>query len=425
MSFVNKLVQPIGGLLQNVVPIPSLPGEPSYHVYSGVMGNLSDVIPTIAFSIDGAGNSSIEEEAKLKAIAETVERYSSCIYSEKQMIWATARELGEEALDLDKIPRCSGKELQHPRCPLIKPDKDLPIRWVRGISLTNKRSIWVPAIMVYLNIDIMSKGERIWLPISTGCAAHTTLEQALLGAICEVIERDAIAITWLQQLELPKISLDRYPEWMQTYLDNLERNKHIQQIFFDATSDLEIPTLYSVQLSPHNRQLASMVMCSTELDPYQSFVKLMRESASSRIALQNGLRHPEDLDDFIKVYDGATYMGAPERVSAYNFLLDTQKSKKISEINNIETGDSKNNLVNLVKRLEKKGHEVFALDLTTDEARRANLHIVRVIIPTLMPLSFSYRARFLGTPRLYEAPKLNGYPIRTEEEINIWPQPFA
>ncbi|TPG69262.1 hypothetical protein EEL31_12500 [Brevibacillus laterosporus] len=425
MGFVNKLVQPIGGLLQNVVPIPSLPGEPSYHVYSGIMGNLSHVIPTIAFSIDGAGNSTLEEEAKRKAIAETVERYSSCMYNEKQMIWATGRELGEEALDLDMIPRCSDKELLHPRCPLIKPDKDLPLRWVRGISLTHKRSVWLPAIMVYLNFEIMSKGEKIWLPISTGCAAHTTLEQALLGAICEVIERDAIAITWLQQLELPKISVDSYPQWVQPYLENLDRNKYIQQIFYDATSDLEIPTLYSIQLAPHNRQLTTMVMCSTELNPYHSFTKLMKESASSRIALQNGLKHPENLDDFIKVYDGATYMGAPERASAYHFLLQTSKNKKISEMKNIETGNPKKDLVELVKRLEEKGHEVFALDLTTDEARRANLHIVRVIIPTLMPLSFSYRARFLGTPRLYEAPRLNGYPIRMEEEINIWPQPFA
>ncbi|KPV58611.1 hypothetical protein QJ48_15825 [Paenibacillus sp. A3] len=425
MHFVEKLVQPIGGLLQNVISLPPLPGEPSYEVYSGLTGNISAVIPTMAFSADGAGSGLTGEEARLRAVAETLERYASCVYDEKQMIWATGRELEGEALDLDRIPRCSDSELCHPRCPLQKPDKNLPIRWVRGLSLTDGRLVWLPAIMVYLNFDTMSAGENIWLPISTGCAAHRTLEQALLGAICEVIERDAIAVTWLQQLELPRLRLDAYPEWVQPYLDNLKRNRHVQQIFFDAMTDIGIPTFYSVQLAPHNKQLAAMVMCSTELNPYHALTKLMRESASSRIALQNGMKHPKHLDDFMKVYDGATYMGSHERLSAYDFLLRTPASKNLSGIRALDTGHPGTDLANLVNRLKSKGHEVFAVDLTTDEAKRAGLYAVRVIIPTLMPLSFSYRARFLGTPRLYEAPKLMGHAVRGEQELNAWPQPFA
>jgi len=51
--------------------------------------------------------------------------------------------------------------------------------------------------------------------------------------------------------------------------------------------------------------------------------------------------------------------------------------------------------------------------------------VVRVIIPGLQPLSFHYRARYLGHPRLYEAPALMGYPVLREEDLNGWPQPFA
>ena len=35
------------------------------------------------------------------------------------------------------------------------------------------------------------------------------------------------------------------------------------------------------------------------------------------------------------------------------------------------------------------------------------------------------RARFLGHPRLYEAPARMGYPTRSEAELNAWPQAFA
>jgi len=77
------------------------------------------------------------------------------------------------------------------------PKKNLPIRWVKGISLFDKKEVWVPANMVYLHIPYKSIGEKFWLPISTGCAAHVTMEEALLGAINEVIERDAISTLWI------------------------------------------------------------------------------------------------------------------------------------------------------------------------------------------------------------------------------------
>jgi ribosomal protein S12 methylthiotransferase accessory factor len=51
--------------------------------------------------------------------------------------------------------------------------------------------------------------------------------------------------------------------------------------------------------------------------------------------------------------------------------------------------------------------------------------VVRVLIPQLMPLSFTYRARYLAHPRLYTAQARMGYPVLSADEINPQPQPFA
>ncbi|WDU79263.1 MULTISPECIES: YcaO-like family protein [Lysinibacillus] len=424
---IKNVVQPIGGLINNAILLPNIPGEPAYPIYSGLLGDPSLVIPSITPSIlDGAGGALTEEEAQIKAVAETVERYSSCIYNEEeQFIWATAEELGNDALDLDLIPRVSERELQNSKCKLELPKKNLPIRWVKGISLFDKKEVWVPANMVYLHIPYKSIGEKFWLPISTGCAAHVTMEEALLGAINEVIERDAISTLWLQQLELPRIVIDKVPDWAIPFIEQMEKNEHVQHYFFDATTDLGIPTIYCVQISPHNKDLATLVMCSTELDPYKSLTKIMREAASSRMAMQHRPLADKDVDDFIEVHDGAHYMGKPENMHAFNFLLHSKNRRNISDIPVLETGSPTENLKKVVNLLKEKGHEVIAVDLTTDEARRAGLKVVRVVIPTLMPLSFSYTDRFLGTKRLYEVPRLLGYPVKEEHEINPWPQPFA
>ncbi len=433
-SPLETLVQPLCGLINRVDALTPYPGEPDFPIRVGSLGDIAQALPlvrsttfgrSLAGDLDGAGGSTDPEESRIKAIAESLERYSCCVYDERQFIWATGAELGEEAMDLDSIPVCSPAELSHPRSPVVRPSKDAPLRWVRAISLLDQRPVWVPAIMTYLHLPIVSLGERFWMPISTGCAAHVTMEDALVSAICEVIERDAISLTWYQQLQLPRIEFDSMPESTVPYLEQTLRGGSIKQYLFDGTTDLGVPTVYSLQLTPHNRDFAALIMCATDLDPIRAINKVMREAGSSRIAMMAEREIPSDIDDFFSVFHGAVYMGRAERLEAYDFLVKSPNRRFVTEMGNLDTGDSVKNLRFLLDRLAEKNMDVYAVDLTTDEAIRAGMRVVRVIIPGLQPLSFSYRCRYLGHPRLYEAPRAMGYPVKDESGINPWPQPFA
>jgi ribosomal protein S12 methylthiotransferase accessory factor len=428
------LVQPQCGLFNSAVRLNSSPGDPRFSIAVARLNNLRPSSQGFGSAsphreeqnlLDGAGSGLEDSEANVRAIAEGLERYSTCVFDERQFIWAPAVELGDTALDLDTVARCSETELLHPGCPIKAPAKDKPIRWVWGISLWDGRLVWIPAIMVYLYMPALSEGERFWLPISTGCAAHTTIERALVNAICEVVERDAISLTWLCRLPLPRIELDSVPGWLLPYLARNQKSAGIWQQFFDATSDIGVPTVYSVQEAPHNQNLATLVMCSTELDPAAAIAKVIRESAASRIALQTQKPAPADWDDFSSVSHGAVFMGRQEQGAAFDFLRHSTRRRRLSEMKDLSTGDTRQDLIHLIKRFRAKGMEVFAVDLSTDEAIRAGMRVVRVIVPALQPLSFSHRARYLGHPRLISAMSQMGYEERTEAEINPWPQPFA
>lgn len=430
---LESLVQPIGGLIKQVMELPPDPGEPSFPTCGSFLGDLNEVLnPYSRFvapdpnALNGAGGGIEPEMARIRAIAEGLERYSSCVFDERQFVWATGEELGTDALDLDSVPRCSDTELAHPRCPVNAPDTRLPLRWVRGVSLFDGRPVWIPAAMVYLKLAALSAGERFTLPISTGCAAHVSFERALLSAVAEVIERDAISLVWLQQLDLPRIELDVIPAWLEPYVGpSVGRASGVETLFFDATTDLGVPTVYGLQLAPNNDVLAALVMCSTELDPATAIAKVVRESASSRIALQRARSVPDSWDDFIEVSHGAAYMGRPERLPAFDFLRRSTRTRRLSEMPRLDTGDPRRDLLDLLRRLRSRGLEAFAVDLTTDEALRVGMHVVRVVIPALQPLTFSFRARYLEHPRLYDAPGRMGYRTRSEAELNPWPQPFA
>jgi ribosomal protein S12 methylthiotransferase accessory factor len=430
---LTEVVSPVGGLVGRVTRLPNNPGDPYFPVFSAHLGDLTRVVPNVKLAtggvstvdrVDGAGGAIDAEVASRVCIAEALERYCSSVFSNEQFLWATAEELGEEALDLDELPRCSQRELADPRCPVRPPDRRAPIRWVQGYSLTRRRRVWVPAMLVYLYIHPLTSGELFTLPISTGCAGHFELAQALVNGLCEVIERDAISLTWLQRLHLPRIELDVVPDALQPYLERL-RWSNVEPVLFDATTDVGIPTVYSVDLAPANQRLAQMVMCVTHVDPVSAIAKSLRESASSRIAMQTDRQAPDDVADFIDVHHGAIFMGQPERRPAFDFLLSNPRTRLLSAMPSLDAGDPVANLRVVLAAIDRAGLEAFAVELTTDECMRIGYRVVRVIVPGLQPLSFAHRAQYKAHPRLYQAPVRMGYPSHQEEELNAWPQPFA
>lgn len=430
LAGLDALVSAEGGLVGRVTRISA--ESDGIVVYAASMGELEHVHPNIVSTsgrptgveLSGGGGSLNPRLARAISIAEALERYSSCVLPD-DLIWASAGELGDRAVDIDTLPRCSSTELTHPACPAVAPDRDEPIRWTTALSLIDDRPVLVPAVAVWLHIPPVTRAERFTMPISTGCATHTDIYQALVNAICEVIERDSIALTWLQQLPLPEIVFDTMPADLGRSLDQAEE-KGIRTRFFDATSELGIPTLYSVDEAADDPTVRHVVMCATDLVPERAAVKMMRETASSRIALACANPAPESTDQFHSVFHGATYMGAADRSSAYDFLLNSDNGRRVfSGLSDISTGDSQRDLRLLLDRLAARGMDVYAVELTTAEARHVGFRVVRVIIPQLMPLAFTHRARYLGHPRLFTGPVAMGYPAHDEAAINPMPQPFA
>jgi ribosomal protein S12 methylthiotransferase accessory factor len=377
-------------------------------------------------TMTAAGTAMEENHARLLAYAEALERYSACMFDERQFIWASANELGGHALDLQYFPCCSKTELSHPKCSLVPPDRGAPIRWVRALSLSTGDLTYVPAIVTYLYCDYKTPAERFWLPISTGCAAHTSYAWALTKAILEVVERDAISILWLQKLALPRVTVDEVnetlkPPWDEYMRCSLDLEYHV----FDATTDLGFPTAYAVQTSAADPRLRTLVACSTDFNMAAAIAKTFFDLASVRIALNRQRSIPDNWDDYRHILDGATFMARSEQREAFNCLLNSPDTRKVSTAPSFDAVEDSTALRIALTKLKNKGLDCYAVDLTTDEARRVGFRIVRVIIPGLQPLSFNYRARYLGHRRLYEAPSSMGYRVHGEEELNAWPQPFA
>ncbi|MGV3102883.1 YcaO-like family protein [Rothia sp. 32237D007AR] len=411
-------------------------GEPDFSIYSSFLGDPSKALinqkvwshSAASGNFDGAGGAIDPKFAEAISIVESIERYSSCAWDESEFIWATEQELGDKAVALQRWPLCSESEVADTRCRNILPDPRIPLRWVKGWSLTRKQEIFVPAFLVYLNFPAFSQSEMFANAVSTGTAAHSDIRRALLSGIQEVIERDSISLTWLQELPHPRIDIDfesLRPE-VKEYV-KVGTVPGIETHVFDATSDYGVPVLYAIQTSEHDDELAQVVAATCDLDPQRALAKLFRELASLRIALRMYKKLPPERrasDESVSVIGGAIENGRRKNRHRFDFLLrNNRRARTLATLAPSIQGEDP--LDWIVSQLKNQGAECIAVDLTTDEARQAGQRVVKVLIPEAMPLSFSHYARYLAHPRLYAAPIAMGHQSSPEANINPNIQPFA
>lgn len=432
---LRRLVSPYG-LVSHTRRIPAREGEPDFAVHLAHIGAPSRALPHLGGvdpredtgNADGAGTGLDAERAELVAVAEALERYSVAAWDPADMVVAPETALREEHVSPSRWASCSPTELARPGCHLAPYDPAVPIRWVRGWSLTHRRAVLVPAITVYLHMPYQTSSERFTRGVTTGAAVHTDVRQAALNGLLEVVERDAIALVWLQRLRLPEVVVDP------AVLDAPTAEHHrvgtatdLRLRVLDATTDLGVPVLYGVQLADADPHLAQVVAATCDIDPRAALRKLHRELASLRVALTGYLaahagRAPAP--DRVSVVGGAVHNAVRERRGVFDFLLDGPRAtRRLDDLPTVPAAADA--LDTVVGRLAARGAEVVVVDVTTDEARQVGMTAVKVLVPEALPVSFVHAERYLATPRLYTAPVAMGHPSAAEADLNPEHQPFA
>lgn len=434
-----RLLRRHTGLVHEYGYVAQEPDGPRFDIVTAGLSNLTAALPHVVTSgggdlreeiVGGSGTHVEFATAWVKAMVEAAERYATMVFEPDDFIIASARELGTRALDLDRIPRCSAREYADPRCPLRPLRPDEPMRWVRGVSLMTRREVLVPAIMTHLYLQ-PGENERFWVPISTGVAAHTDLAAALVSALCEAVERDATALTWLTRRPLaeiaPPATLPPPFEDFATRLAPPPTRYH----FFDATTDLGIPTVFVVQRNDARPTGRVAVSCATAVTPSHAYCGAIRESAQTRVAIRRDTALPADVADYHDLLHGAAYYARGGDRGDFDFLLANGRRTSLAEMAGTPVaGEAREQLAFLIERLRTRGMEALAIDVTPDEVREVGLWVVRVVVPDLVPVSFVHRARYLGTPRIYRfwqswRAELPAGPAVAEENINPCPMPFA
>jgi ribosomal protein S12 methylthiotransferase accessory factor len=302
---------------------------------------------------------------------------------------------------------------------------------VRGYSLTRDRDVLVPASLVYLPYRPAFTDEAVLSPaISTGLACAATIEQATLTALCEVIERDACMIMWLNRLSLPRVEM---PEDVRRGFFVSPGNRPLAELqVVDLTTDIGIPAMMALTFSRISGRRIATAGASSHLNPLKAAQKAVTESTNSLTILQIKMKEtPEwsfdpEYANIIDFVDHGFLYAQPGMLDQLEFVYDSPNVREIGDLPDQSTGDYGRDVQHCVKQLESAGLESIVVDVTTDDIRDAGFRVVRALVPGTTGLNANYRLRFLGGSRLYEAPVRMGLRRRplSESELNPQPHPF-
>ncbi|MGB0523309.1 MAG: TOMM precursor leader peptide-binding protein [Flammeovirgaceae bacterium] len=255
----QKHISPITGIVPYLKKRLNIPSE---HVHNYVSGRNLALQSKSLFWLNmhlrsgNGGKGKTESQAKVGALCESIERYSLMYHEKSYTIQGNIAQiptaihpndcmLFSEQQYANRAISNQGNPKFYSLVPLyLTPDE--VIEWTPVYSLSEQRFKHLPTCFCFAQYPASDEANLLAYPDSNGCAAGNTLEEAILQGFLELVERDAAAIWWYNQIERPSVDLSSannpYLLEVENYYHSIDRSLHV----LDITTDFEIPVFVAI-----------------------------------------------------------------------------------------------------------------------------------------------------------------------------------
>ncbi|HVF59589.1 MAG TPA: YcaO-like family protein [Thermoanaerobaculia bacterium] len=376
------------------------------------------------------GGGATAVEALAATLGEAVERYCMMVHDRTRIVRGSYRELAEHAVHPDLLRLHARGQADAAPHRLTYFDADTCCDWIWCWSLTHERARLVPADLVYVGYRADASRPSIAVNASSGLAAGVTLEEAILSGLYEVIERDAATISWLHRRVQRRIAIDDPALRAQVASDFHTDLPEVELAFFDLTLDIPVPTVFSVMRRPTELGSTLVIAAATRLEPRRAVAKCLDEMGQSipyfrYLARRLGGWQPRaDFSD-VTAFDFhcMLYLKRPELAApALAFCAEIEDEVPLGALADLSTGTVRGDVERCLGALSAAGWEAIVCDITAPDVAQAGFHVVRVLVPGLVPLHGDHNFPYLGVERLHEVPQRLGW--GQTAGLNPWPHPY-
>jgi ribosomal protein S12 methylthiotransferase accessory factor len=376
------------------------------------------------------GNALSTEIAQAAALGEAVERSSTCQVSFDDLLVARHCDIAGDALDPLAWDLFDPRTRAAPGFPYTAPSRQVELSWLWGFSLTQRRPVRVPASRAFSPFRALTPNDLFDAPIISGYSTHSTIEEAIYGALMEVIERDAFMIAWANQLRLPRLAVDpATPGEVGEYLATFAaRGIEVRCVLVDL--DLGAHAVIAIGRSHRQGDPSSFVAAAADMDVEVACRKALKELSANRLSVRHEMASAGDsllLPDPQLVIDERTHgllYARSEMASYLNIWWDSVNCVPLPGAS--KKADITSRLTTCIDVLTHAELEVTVVDLTAPAMESIGLRTVKVLVPGAYPMNFDGRFPHFGGKRMSRAPVIAGLretPIDLEDLCTI-PHPF-
>lgn len=392
-----------------------------------------------------SGKGMTRSQAWVSCLGEAVERYSGACWRADEMRVARRGDLEGRTLDPRELVLYADEQYAH--LPYTRYHDDAELAWLRARSLVHGDEVWVPAIAAVMDYPVQTPDEYICPITSNGLAAGPTPHHAVFAALTEVLERDAMLVSWLNCLPGRPHDARQHPDESVRRLAGLYRRRGVELALVELPTDHPVSVFLAIALQCEGGDgPSSAVGLGADLDPVESARKAalevgqVRPSIRRRARTVSAARVAELAADPSKVAsmeDHALLYADPSTAWAFRFLFDPKGegprrdfASLIGEPRGWEPGqgvDAATGLRRLVDHFRSVGQDALYVNLTPPDMASLGLFTARAIVPGFQPIWFGRGERRLGGRRMFEFAFRQGLrpAVAEPRDLNPMPHPIA
>ncbi|MFI7676013.1 TOMM precursor leader peptide-binding protein [Actinophytocola sp. NPDC049390] len=341
---------------------------------------------------------------KVSALCEAIERHSGYFHGDEERVVASYSQLVGEAVhpadcllfDEQQYANRAAWNASHSSFQYVCDpfDEDAVTSWTPVWSLTEQRHRLLPTGMLYFDVPAELGGGGSLSADSNGNAAGSSVEDALLQGLLEVVERDAVALWWYNQTRAPGVDLDsfgvRWIDELRAVYAALNRDVWV----LDVSSDVGIPTMAALSRRTDGPREDVMFGFGAHLDPEVALIRALTEMNQlmpAVVAAGDGGDYDWSDPDAVHWWRTATWDGMP-----YLRPDPAVRPRTPADYRHVPTTDLHQDITEVRDRLAGLGLDVMVLDQTRPDV---GLPVVKAIVPGMR----GFWARF-APGRLFDVP---------------------
>lgn len=311
------------------------------------------------------GKGVTREQAEASAVMESIERYSAERRETDEVVYGTYEQACEVMATVDPrdliLPLWALDRLQ-----------GAEVAWTEGWDMFRGEPVWVPACAVYYPY-MPDTDLQLFKFHTNGIAAGNTMEEAVLHATFELIERDAWSIADYRNTVVPDVEVD--PGSVPGELIGKFADRGVEIHLKDLTCDTGVATIGAAADDPVTRDPEMLTIgVGTHLNPEIAAVRAITEVAQSRATHKDGKKINARLQRTTRE------MGY-DRIKEVNRMWYARSDRTVGlqDMRDESTDDVLDDIEVVFGKLVDAGFDrVVAADLTRPELE---VPTVRMIIP--------------------------------------------